>query len=237
MSGRSTLLVDMDPQCNATSGVGHSPASRHPLLETSSIKDRYRATQLPDLVLLPGSRSFKDVDQLAQGNRDQCDQVIQHLKDAAASFDFLFVDCPPSLGSLTQTALKSSSEVLMPIQCEYFAMEGLTQMITLIRDIMRSDPGSLEFGGICLTMYDESLELTSEVENQVRDFFGEIVFDTVIPRDVAVSESPSHGCSVLEYSPRSRGSRAYQELCMEVIEHDQKETIGTGVGSPLGRAA
>ena len=91
-------------------------------------------------------------------------------------------------------------------------------MITLIRDIRNADPGSLEFAGIVLTMHDPTLELTSEVESQVREFFGEIVFDTVIPRDVAVSEAPSHGCSVLDYSPRSRGSRAYIELCMEVVE-------------------
>ena len=108
----------------------------------------------------------------------------------------------------------------MPIQCEYFAMEGLTQMIEVIRDIMRTKRGALQFGGIVLTMYDESLELTSEVDEEVRDFFGEIVFDTVIPRDVLVTEAPSHGQSVIDYAPRSRGTRAYIELCMEVLERD-----------------
>ena len=105
----------------------------------------------------------------------------------------------------------------MPIQCEYFAMEGLTRMIEVIRDIMVGGKGKLEFGGIVLTMYDHQLELTHEVENEVREFFGEIVFDTVIPRDVAVSESPSHGKSVIDYAPDSRGARAYIELCMEVL--------------------
>ena len=225
MSGRSTLLVDMDPQCNATSGVGCDPVAHHPLIEQRAITRSAQHTDIEHLVLVPGSRSFQDVDRLANGQRDHSDSVIQHLKHEVAAFDFVIIDCPPSLGPLTQTALKSSSEVLMPIQCEYFAMEGLTQMITLIRDIMRADPGSLEFGGIVLTMYDETLELTTEVERQVREFFGEIVFDTVIPRDVAVSEAPSHGCSVLNYSSRSRGSRAYIELCKEVFEHDAKETI------------
>ncbi len=108
----------------------------------------------------------------------------------------------------------------MPIQCEYFAMEGLAQMIEVIRAVMIDRPGELTFGGILLTMYDESLELTSEVDREVRDFFGEIVFDTVVPRDVFVTEAPSHGRSVIDYAPRSRGTRAYIELCMEVLERD-----------------
>jgi chromosome partitioning protein len=134
------------------------------------------------------------------------------------AYDFVLIDCPPSLGPLTKTALRSSTEVFMPIQCEYFAMEGLTQMIEVIRDVMRQKASELRFGGIVLTMYDHTLELTGEVEEEVRDFFGEIVFDTVVPRDVAVSEAPSHGKSVIDYAPRSRGARAYVELCMEVLE-------------------
>ena len=108
----------------------------------------------------------------------------------------------------------------MPIQCEYFAMEGLTQMIHVIRTVMQTRPGRLEFGGILLTMYEDGLELTHEVDAEVREFFGDIVFDTVIPRDIAVSEAPSHGKSVLDYAPRSRGTRAYIELCMEVLDRE-----------------
>jgi chromosome partitioning protein len=137
-----------------------------------------------------------------------------------AGFDLVLIDCPPSLGTLTQSALASSQEVLIPIQCEYYAMEGLTQMIEVIRDVMQKRQGKLAFGGILLTMVDGGLELTREVEDEVRDFFGEVVFDTVIPRDVAVAEAPSHGKSVLEYAPRSRGTRAYMELCMEVMDRD-----------------
>ena len=108
----------------------------------------------------------------------------------------------------------------MPIQCEYFAMEGLTQMIHVIRDVMQTRPGRLEFGGILLTMYDDTLELTHEIDADVREFFGDIVFDTVIPRDIAVAEAPSHGKPVLDYAPRARGTRAYVELCMEVLERE-----------------
>lgn len=217
LAGKKSLLVDLDPQCNATSGMGSETNSRHPLIERNSIDDCSIETSIDNLFLLPGSRSFVDVDQLANANESQAALVVEHLTLGTDKFDFVIVDCPPSLGILTQTALASSTEILMPIQCEYFAMEGLAQMIELIRDVMKTKDGQLEFGGILLTMYDETLELTSEVDEQVRDFFGEIVFDTVIPRDVAVSEAPSHGCSVIEYSPRSRGSRAYIELCMEVL--------------------
>ena len=108
----------------------------------------------------------------------------------------------------------------MPIQCEYFAIEGLTQMIHVIRRVMSGRANELQFGGILLTMYDHQLKLTHEVDQEVRDFFGEIVFDTVIPRDVAVAEAPSHGKSVIDYSPRSRGTRAYAELCMEVLDRE-----------------
>ena len=106
----------------------------------------------------------------------------------------------------------------MPIQCEYFAMEGLAQMIEVIRSLMQRPNCRLEFGGIVLTMYDHDLELTAEVDQEVRDFFGDIVYRTVIPRDVAVAEAPSHGLSVLDYAPRTRGARAYIELSMEVLE-------------------
>jgi chromosome partitioning protein len=145
---------------------------------------------------------------------------MSHLVDGASQYDYVLIDCPPSLGSLTRAALSVADEILMPIQCEYFAMEGLAQMISVIKSVMLERPGQLTFGGIVLTMYDQTLDLTHEVDTEVREFFGEIVFDTIVPRDVKVAESPSHGLCVLDYAPRSRGSRAYTELCMEVLERD-----------------
>ncbi len=220
--GLRTLLVDLDPQCNATSGVGQSPAPRHSLIERNPLRESMCPTATPDLDLLPGSRSFQDVEALSSADESQADTILQHLESGLRGFDLAVIDCPPSLGRLTRTALAASTEVLMPIQCEFFAMEGLTQMIHVIRDVMNRPPKRLEFGGILLTMYDQNLELTREVEDEVREFFGEIVFDTVIPRDVAVSEAPSHGLSVMDYSPRAPGARAYIELCMEVLERDQR---------------
>ena len=220
MAGQKTLLVDMDPQCNATSGIGCEPVKRHPMVVDQAIRHSVLETHLAGLSLLPGSKSFRDIDMLAAGGADETRVLVEHLNRGTSQYDYVLIDCPPSLGHLTQTALSASNEVFMPIQCEYFAMEGLAQMIEIIRKVMLERPGQLTFGGILLTMYDESLELTAEVDDEVREFFGEVVFDTVVPRDVNVTEAPSHGKSVIEYAPRSRGTRAYIELCMEVLERD-----------------
>lgn len=219
-AGERTLVVDMDPQCNATSGLGHKAVEHHPLVGDTSIREMTLATYSDNLKLLPGSRRFKDVDMLANSDEAQSNQLIENLQVGTSEYDYVLIDCPPSLGQLTKTALSAADEVIMPIQCEYFAMEGLVQMIEVIRSVINTKPGRLEFGGILLTMYDDQLELTKEVDEEVRDFFGEIVFDTVIPRDAKVSEAPSHGQSVLAYAPRSRGTRSYIELCMEVLDRD-----------------
>ncbi|MDG1872307.1 MAG: ParA family protein [Mariniblastus sp.] len=220
IAGKHTLLVDMDPQCNATSGIGCQPVDRHPLVIDQAIRHSVIETRLDGLSLLPGSRSFRDVDMLATADSNDSRVLIDHLASGISHYDYVLIDCPPSLGHLTRTALSASNEIFMPIQCEYFAMEGLAQMIEVIKSVMVERPGQLSFGGIVLTMYDESLELTAEVDEEVREFFGEVVFDTVVPRDVNVTEAPSHGLSVIEYAPRSRGTRAYIELCMEVLERD-----------------
>jgi chromosome partitioning protein len=218
-AGSRTLLVDLDPQCNATTGLGQQPSSRHPIVSRAPLKESLCTVNVDGLELLPGSRSFQDVESLA-GDASHAATLSQHLATGMSAYDYVLIDCPPSLGQLTQTALASSTEVLMPIQCEYFAMEGLTQIIEVIRRVMDRGTNRLRFGGIVLTMYDHTLELTREVDSEVRDFFGEIVYHTVVPRDVAVSEAPSHGLSVLDYAPRGRGARAYIELCMEVLDRD-----------------
>ena len=217
VAGHPTLLVDLDPQCNATSGMGSTSLDRHPLVSDRPLQESVHVVTSNGLNLLPGSRSFRDIELLAGHDQSHAARLRGHLASSINAYDFIFIDCPPSLGQLTRTALSASTEVIMPIQCEYFAMEGLTQMIQVIRDVMHQQESRLEFGGIVLTMYDETLELTHEVDAEVRDFFGDIVFETVIPRDVAVAEAPSHGTSVLEYSPRSRGAWGYTELCLEVM--------------------
>jgi len=220
-AGYRTLVVDLDPQCNATSGMGESPASDHPFVREGRLPEAIRATRVPGLSLVPGCREWNAIEMLMRWSAEDMRVLRRRLEEASSVFDEVLIDCPPSLGGLTRAALSAADEVLMPIQCEYFAMEGLTQMIHVIREVMRVEPGRLEFGGILMTMYDERLELTREVEREVREFFGEIAFETVVPRDVAVAEAPSHGMSVLDYGPRTRGARAYVELCMEVLNRDE----------------
>jgi chromosome partitioning protein len=219
-STAKTLLIDLDPQCNATSGLGcEAYLKSHPLITGTTFAESIVQTKIPNLTLLPGSRNFGDIETLTRTNDTERQRIQDQLNQELRDYDFVLIDCPPSLGHLTQLALTASTEVLIPIQCEFFAMEGLVQMIEVIKKIMTQQPEKLEFGGIVLTMYDASLELTYEVEREVREFFGEIVFKTVIPRDIAVSEAPSHGLSVLDYAPRSHGARAYIELCMEILDH------------------
>ncbi len=219
-AGHRTLLIDMDPQCNATGALGCKVAPRHPLIADTPIAESLLRTSVESLDLLPGSRSFQDVDRLAQSDGPERVKVRERIDSLHAEYRFLLIDCPPTLGTLTEAALTASTEVLIPIQCEYFAMEGLSQLIQVIRRVIQRTDGRLAFGGILLTMYDPYLELTGEVDAEVRDFFGDIVFDTVVPRDVSLSEAPSHGLSVFDYAPRSRGAYAYTQLCMEVLERD-----------------
>ncbi|MGQ9503539.1 MAG: ParA family protein [Thermogutta sp.] len=219
-TGRRTLLIDLDPQCNATSGLGCQPLPHHPLVAGTPLSQAILETKVTNLEILPGSRCFRDIESLARDRGTYASMLRAHLQTGMAGYDYVLIDCPPSVGQLTRTALSASNEVLMPIQCEYFAMEGLAQMIEVIRQVMVERDRQLQFGGILLTMYDPHLELTLEVENEVREFFGDIVFFTVIPRDVVCAEAPSHGLSVIDYAPRARSARAYVELCMEVLDSE-----------------
>ena len=229
-SSAKTLLIDFDPQCNATSGLGLEPIPLSPFVPQTGESNQTPESRLalpdviisgktPNLDILPGCRNTAAVEVLLRTQPDEAVRIHDQIQQTIGHYEYVLFDCPPSLGHLTQLALFSSTEIFIPIQCEYFAMEGLTEMVKVIKNVMDQKPEQLEFGGIVLTMYDASLELTYEVEREVRDFFGEIVFKTVIPRDSAISEAPSHGKSILDYAPRSRGARAYTELCMEILNH------------------
>ena len=219
-AGKTTLVIDIDPQCNATSGLGVEPAARHPLVAGRPLIDSVTPTTQPRLSVLPGSQSLADADALSASNRQRASSMRQQLSNELSHFDYIFMDCPPSLGQLTRAALGAANEVYIPIQCEYFAMEGLSQIIELARQTKAKDNNRLEIGGLVLTMYDPALELANEVANEVREYFEGTVFETLIPRDVSISEAPSHGVSVLDYSPRARGAWAYSELVMEVLDRE-----------------
>jgi chromosome partitioning protein len=219
-SGRTALVIDVDPQCNATSGLGVEPAQRHPLLAGKPLAETVAETSQEGLFVLPGSQSLADADALSASNRQRASTLRQQLHGELGRFDYILIDCPPSLGQLTRASLGASAELYIPIQCEYFAMEGLSQIIELARHAKAKDNHKLEIGGIVLTMYDPALDLANEVVSEVRQYFDETVFDSLIPRDVHISEAPSHGVSVLDYAPRARGARAYTELVMEVIDRE-----------------
>lgn len=220
-AGRTALVLDVDPQCNATSGLGVEPAPRHPLVAGRPLAESIAPTRQERLSVLPGSQSLADADALSASNRQRAALMRSQLAGELGRFDFVLIDCPPSLGQLTRAALGAAAEVYVPIQCEYFAMEGLSQIIELARQTKARDNNRLEIGGIVLTMFDPALELAREVAEEVRGYFNGTVFDTMIPRDVAISEAPSHGLSVLDYAPRARGSRAYAELVLEVLDREQ----------------
>jgi chromosome partitioning protein len=219
-AGRSALVIDVDPQCNATSGLGVEPAHRHPLVAGRPLAESIVSTSQENLFILPGSQSLADADALSASNRQRASTLRQQLAGELSGFDYVFLDCPPSLGQLTRAALGASAEVYIPIQCEYFAMEGLSQIIDLARQTKAKENHRLEIGGLVLTMYDPALDLANEVAGEVRGYFDSSVFQTMIPRDVSISEAPSHGVSVLDYSPRARGAWAYSELAMEVMDRD-----------------
>ena len=226
-SSAKTLLIDFDPQCNATSGLGLDPLKFSPfvpIVETvPALSDVIVPAQTPHLDILPGSRNTADVEVLLRTKADAAERMHDQIQQTISRYDFVLFDCPPSLGHLTQLALFSATKILIPIQCEFFAMEGFVQqMITVIKKVIEQKSDQLdfeEFVGILLTMHDAALELSHLIEKDVRDFFGEITFNTLIPRDVTFSEAQSHGQSIIDYAPRSRGARAYIELCMEILAH------------------
>ena len=217
-AGHPCLLVDVDPQCNATSGLGTEPSASHPLLTAESLDGHIRHTGVTGLDIVPGSHALSEADGRAPNRTQRLDRFRTAIHEQARKFYATFLDCPPSLGQLTRLALATSDSVLIPIQCEYFAMEGLSQLLDIVRSVKAQYNPDLDIEGIVLTMHDHRLELASEVAREVRKFFGEEVFRTIVPRDVEISEAPSHGQCVLDYAPRSRGTRAYIELCREVIE-------------------
>ncbi|MBR2693630.1 MAG: ParA family protein [Thermoguttaceae bacterium] len=220
-SGRRTLLIDLDSQCNATGGLGLRPTRRHPLADDRSISESVVSADVKNLDVLPGCPAFSNIEMIAAGDPGLLARMTRRFRNDVADYETVLIDSPPSMGPITRAALAWSTEVIMPIQCEYFAMEGLVRMIDVLRRVKAGGGGTLASAGIVMTMYESQLEQTRDIDRQIREseVFGNYVYDTVIPWDVTVSEAPSHGESIFEYAPRSRGARAYAELSMEVLEY------------------
>ena len=226
---KRTLLIDLDPQGNATSGVGVTPdasTSYEFMLGRSSLGESIHNTHLPFLDVLPTDRrlSGAEVELVSQENRESfLKKVIDPLR---SRYQFIIIDTPPSLGMLTLNALTASDSVLIPIQCEYYALEGLSQLLSTVQLVQRSLNPALRLEGVLLTMFDRRLKLSNQVAEEAIDFFGETVYETKIPRNVRLSEAPSFGKPILLYDVDCVGAKSYLKLAKEVIAKNEKRAVG-----------
>lgn len=229
--GQRVLLVDLDPQANATSSLGLQGLSETslygPLLGENSIMEKIVPTRCEGLFVVPADLDLAGAEvEIArmENHLTRLAETLQPLRNDNA-FDFVFLDCPPSLGILMTNALAAADELLTPIQCEYFALEGLVKIVRVvdqIRDFGTND--RLEIGGIVMTMFDSRTNLSAQVVADVREHFPERVYETVIPRTVRLSEAPSFGKSILEYDPRGAGATAYRALAKEFLRRHPMPT-------------
>lgn len=220
--GRKVLIVDFDPQGNSTSGIGVDKeglsqciydALLHDVTAENLIHDTVseRVFIIPATIQLAGAE-IELVSAMARETRLK--DLLEPVKD---EFDFIFIDCPPSLGLLTINALAAADSVLIPIQCEYYALEGVTKLLESMRMVKGRINKDLDTYGVLMTMYDSRTSLSNQVVEEVQNYFGDIAFKTCIPRSVKVSEAPSYGMPVIEYAPSNKGARAYMDLAKEVI--------------------
>ena len=217
---RRTLVVDCDPQGNATRGLGVEAAPPHlyqVLTGEAEASAAIRPTGFPHLDLLPADRDLVGVEVEFVGLEGWQRRLAERLEGVTGGYDTVLLDCPPSLGHLTVLALVAADAVLVPLQCEYFALEGLTELISTVRRVEAASNPGLAIEGIVLTMYDDRMNLTRDVESEVRSHFGEAVFRTVVPRNVRLAEAPSYGQPILRYDIKSRGAEAYLALARELV--------------------
>ncbi|MFQ5767809.1 MAG: ParA family protein [Acidobacteriota bacterium] len=226
LAEKRVLLVDVDPQANATRGIGISREESRPgvyewMTETTEANGVIRSSTVPCLDVLPADRNLAGLEVELVETADREYLLRQRLVVLQDRYDFILLDCPPSLGLLALNTLAAAETVLIPVQTEYLAMEGISEMVGTLDRVRGGINPSLEMEGVLLTMYDERTNLARQVVQEIRSFFGDQVFETVIPRNVRLSEAPSFGQSVLTYDVRSRGAVAYLALAVEVLRHDQ----------------
>jgi len=219
-AGARSLLVDLDPQANATSGLGEraGETSTYDLLDGAALAEVVRHTAYANLDLVPSRPDLAGaVVELAQRN-DGESYLARSLEGARDDYEFIFLDCPPSLGPLTVNGLAAADQVLVPVQAEYYALEGLSQLVKSVELVRARLNPRLRIGGVLLTMVDGRTKLSSEVADEVRKHFGDRVFRTTIPRSVRLAEAPSHGLPVIAYDRRSAGAEAYWRAANELVE-------------------
>ncbi|HEX9459522.1 MAG TPA: ParA family protein [Thermoanaerobaculia bacterium] len=218
---RRVLLVDLDPQSNASSGIGVTeadPSMYDVLIENMPLREIIRPTEIPTLYLAPSSTDLVGAEVELRDAIGREYYLKRVLEPIAADYDYILIDSPPSLGLLTVNGLTAANSVLVPLQAEYFALEGVSQLLATIDRVRGAVNAELEIEGIVLTMYDERVNLARQVAEEVRNHFGEKVYKTVIPRNIRLSEAPSFGKPIILYDIRSRGSEAYVSLAREFIQ-------------------
>ncbi len=225
-AGERTLVVDLDPQANATSGLGEraNGVSTADLLDGAELAGLVRRTQFANLDLVPSKRDLAGT-AVELSRHDHGDTYLaESLAPAREEYSFVFLDCPPSLGPLTVNALAAADRVVVPVQCEYYALEGLTQLLDSVERIRARLNPRLSLAGLLLTMCDGRTRLSAEVADEVRRHFGDLVFDAVIPRSVRLAEAPSHGLPITAYDPRSAGADAYYQVAGELVDRTRAQT-------------
>lgn len=228
---QKVLLVDLDPQGNTTTGLGINKGEIHKsiydlLIDKAELKDVIVQTKFKNLYIIPATINLAgaDIELMERSKLDpefvKNSQLKKNLTMAKDIFDYVVIDCPPSLGLLTTNALTASDSVIIPVQCEFFALEGIMQLLNTIRLAQKNLNPTLDIEGVLLTMLDSRTNLGLEVVEEVKSYFHERVYDTIIPRLVRLSEAPSHGKPILAYDPTSRGTEAYLNLAKEVIQRN-----------------
>jgi len=226
------LIVDTDPQANATSGVGiqrnnFRRSLYHVLVLNESPQNVLLNTELPFLKVLPSDRNLIGAEVELVDAKEREFKLREALRSIENEYDYIIIDCPPSMGLLTLNALTAANSLLVPIQCEYYALEGVTELFDTLARIRRSLNPSLTIEGLLLTMYDERTNLSGAVASDLRDFYGRQVFEAVIPRNVRLAEAPSYGKPIIIYDIKSKGAESYIQLAKEIMSHDKK-SVGQG---------
>lgn len=223
-TGWRTLLLDLDPQGNASTGLGIPSTEREVssydlLIEGSSLAQIARATSIPGLDIIPATQDLSGAEVELVSAQDRAERLRQAIANGGGrhGHDICFIDCPPSLGLLTLNALTAADTLLVPLQCEFFALEGLSQLLQTVERVQQRFNPDLGIVGVVLTMFDRRNRLTDQVADDVRDCLGPLVFESVIPRNVRLSEAPSHGLPALVYDHQCAGSRAYIALARELV--------------------
>ena len=231
MQGKKVLTIDIDPQGNTTSGLGFDKRkidlSVYDLLTSDvSIRDTIKECELVNnLYLVPSTMELAgaEVELINKSNRENT--LKEKLKEVEGEFDYIFIDCPPSLGILTINALTAADSVLTPIQCEFYALEGVGQLVNTIQLVKKSLNKRLEIEGVILSMYDNRTKLCNEVVTEVKKYFNDKVYETTIPRNIRLAEAPSFGLPIMLYDDKCRGAEAYEQLANEFLRRQGDDTV------------